>query len=443
MLFNFERPSMIRSALLAFFFAITACLGQANASDQLYEKLISFAQNMPEVLEASNEIVTSQLTHAKIAAEAHPKVQFSSVGNYPIASNLSSVRARANNRDAFLDGEISVGLPIYDFGQRSSRLKAEKFNQRKLEVRLETQINRNIFKILESSISILSSYDKKQILTEHFNIFRDAAKKVKLRYEGGVGTLKSVRRLDLIELDLQGQLSQIALEIDYQVQAFRDNFGFDPSVLIEPIRHEVIQLPQELVDYSIQSFWFDREYSNESQALDAEINSVRKSKWPSMDLKLTGVFYGVENNQLRENEILGGITISMPIYDAKIRDLGAEQLSIRKKIASQQRETNKRELDTKLEEVRRNFLKVRSLIKNHDEKIKNLEQRISDLQITSKATRNDESEIVSLTIELQELNRSQVQSRWEKRLLIVKNAFLFEQLENLIRSLPPQQPKLN
>ena len=258
-----------------------------------------------------------------------------------------------------------------------------------------------------------------------------------------MGTLKSVRRLDLIELDFQGQLSQIALEIDYQVQAFRDNFGFDPSVLIEPIRHEVIQLPQELVDYSIQSFWFDREYSNESQALDAEINSVRKSKWPSMDLKLTGVFYGVENNQLRENEILGGVTISMPIYDAKIRDLGAEQLSIRKKIASQQRETNKRELDTKLEEVRRNFLKVRSLIKNHDEKIKNLEQRISDLQITSKATRNDESEIVSLTIELQELNRSQVQSRWEKRLLIVKNAFLFEQLENLIRSLPPQQPKLN
>lgn len=434
---------MSKTALFAFFSATSLCLGSANASDQLYEQLISRTQNMPEVLEASNEIITSQLTRAKIAAEGHPNVQFSSVGNYPIASNLSSPRARANNRESFLDGEISVGLPIYDFGQRSNRLTAEKSNQKKLEVRLETTINRNVFEILESSIGILSSYNKKQILNEHLNTFRDAAKKVRLRYEGGVGTLKSVRRLDLVELDLQGQLSQIAFEIDFQVQAFRDNFGFNHALLIEIIRDEVLQLPEELVDYNVQSFWFDREYNYESQALDAEINAVHKSKWPSMDLKLSGVFYGVENNYLRENEILGGVTITMPIYDAKIRDLGAEQLSIRKKIAGQRREANKRELDTKLEELRKNFLKVESLIDNHEEKIVNLKQRISDLRITSAATRNDESEIVSLTTELQELNRAQVQSRWEKRLLILKNAFLFEQLENLIRSIPPQQPKLN
>ena len=210
---SLKRFMLIKIFFLLFLFS-KICLSYANTS--FFKQLENLVLNIPEVQEGMNQIEKRELEKIKISIERKPTLNFSTRGNYPITSNVSKSRSRANNNDAYLDGELTLNYPIYDFGEKDFRVLAEEQRKKSDQIELNNIKQSKIFDILDLCIEIIKSELRIKLLKQDIQSFEQTQSLANERYLGGTGTLTSLRRLDLMGLELKADLNQTEFEKEFK-----------------------------------------------------------------------------------------------------------------------------------------------------------------------------------------------------------------------------------
>tara|TARA_B110000503_G_C7129779_1_gene406351 strand:- start:684 stop:1997 length:1314 start_codon:yes stop_codon:yes gene_type:complete len=426
-------------AKIIFILVISVFSLPSHATTNFYQELEMLASRLPEIRETLNKIKLSELEKNKISIAAEPSLNFSTLGNYPILSNLKQDRSRANNKDSYLDGKLTFNFPLYDFGEIKFQMSAEEMQKRALEIEFEKLKQTIIFEIIKDCIDIIKSNTNIQLLQNTIKSFEDTLALAKLRYTGGTGTLTSVRRLNLLGFELITELKQTKFELDLQKKSFLRRYKTDSDTYINLVKYNLKKLQIEPKDLKIENLSFIKKNLFETKALDANIQAIEASRWPSLDLKLTGTFYETENNFISENELLGGVELSMPLYDANLRSTQIDMLSIEKNILLQNRQKTKRDIQLAFRENKTSLEKL--LVKQSDnkQKINEIQESLKGLNFSSNAIRTNDFEIASLELQRQATLRQIALYKWDEKFFNLENALITETLTETLVSLVSEE----
>lgn len=423
-----------RFFLIKIFFSLFVfskiCLSYANTL--FFKQLESLALNIPEVQEGMNQIEKRELEKIKISIEGKPTLNFSTRGNYPISSNISKSRSRANNNDTYLDAELTLNYPIYDFGEKDFRVLAEEQRKKADQIELQKIKQIKIFDILDLCIEIIKSELTIKLLKEDIQLFEQMQSLANDRYLGGTGTLTSLRRLDLMGLGLTADLNQTEFEKEFQQKAFLKRFKADSIKYVNLVKTNIKNLKIIQRPLIIKNLSFLKKSFLLIKASNDEIKSIKASRWPSLDLKLTGNFYEAESSLLNENELLGGIGVSMPLYDSKLRDTQIKSLLIDQKTTSQNRKKAMRDIEVAFRENKTSLEKLIISKIDNKKKLTNISNNLKQLKSSSIAIKGAEFEIASLELQRRSLLRELALYNWNEKKLSLENGLITENLNEIL-----------
>ena len=167
-------------------------------------------------------------------------------------------------------------------------------------------------------------------------------------------------------------------------------------------------------------------------ATNDEIKSINASRWPSLDLKLTGNFYEAESSFLKENELLGGIGVSMPLYDSKLRDTQIKSLLVEQKTVLQNRRKTKRDVEIAFRENKTLMEKLITSKIDNIKKLTNISNNLKQLKSSSIAIKGAEFEIASLELQRRSLLRELALYNWNEKKLSLENGLITENLNEIL-----------
>ena len=168
------------------------------------------------------------------------------------------------------------------------------------------------------------------------------------------------------------------------------------------------------------------------KASNDEIKSIKASRWPSLDLKLTGNFYEAESSFLKENELLGGIGVSMPLYDSKLRDTQIKSLLVEQKTVLQNRRKTNRDVEIAFRENKTSLEKLITSKIDNKRKLTNISNNLKQLKSSSIDIRGAEFEIASLDLQRRSLLRELALYNWNEKKLSLENGLITENLNEIL-----------
>ena len=185
--------------------AILSCVGLANAGEVGVggSDLFKFIDDTPEVISASNRTRVAQ-AGIKIAQAADaPNVSLNTLGSmWRHDSSNAPVGRGGVGETRYLDAQVVVSAPLYDFGVVEYSVDAAEARARAGGLR-ELQVKNNIAaEALSSLLEHQTASLKKQMYTK---FLADVATLIELeeeRYIAGFSTLSKVRELKLQYLDI-------------------------------------------------------------------------------------------------------------------------------------------------------------------------------------------------------------------------------------------------
>ena len=405
------------------------------------QQLENLALNIPEVQEGINQIEKRELEKIKISIDGKPTLNFSTDGNYPISSNISKSRSRANNNDTYLDGQLTLNYPIYDFGEKNFRVLAEEQRKKSDQIELNNIKQSKIFDILELCIEIIKSELIIKLLKQDIQLFKQTQSLANERYLGGTGALTSLRRLDLMSLELKAELNQTEFEKEFKIKTFLRRFKSVSNKYVDLVRENIQDLKITHRPLIIENLSFLKKSAFLIKASDAEIKSIKASRWPSLNLKLTGNFYEAESSFVNENELLGGIGISMPLYDSKLRDTQIKSLLVDKKTILQNRRKTKRDIEIAFRENKTSLEKLKVSRIDNKKKLINISNNLKQLKSSSIAIKGAEFEIASLDLQRRSLLRELALYNWNEKKLSLENSLITENLSKILLNIKPVEKK--
>jgi len=309
--------------------AILSCVGLANAGEVGVggSDLFKFIDDTPEVISASNRTRVAQ-AGIKIAQAADaPNVSLNTLGSmWRHDSSNAPVGRGGVGETRYLDAQVVVSAPLYDFGVVEYSVDAAEARARAGGLR-ELQVKNNIAaEALSSLLEHQTASLKKQMYTK---FLADVATLIELeeeRYIAGFSTLSKVRELKLQYLDISTAADE-TVELSNRTRKLLERRfkGFDyervPTVrLIEYVQSALSSDEDSLLAIERQI------YADERLGITHQVASVESSRLPKIEFKGSSRFYDVDKGSLDKYSLEAGIQLSVNLFDGGQKTFQIDEL---------------------------------------------------------------------------------------------------------------------
>ena len=408
------------------FWVVSIILASASStSASPIERLLGLIKSQPEYLEARSKVAMSDWTIATIKAGGKPSLSFKTLGKYPITASGTD-NTRSNSGDRYVDGTFSLNIPISDFGARKSKIEGEGFAKNSSLVRLSLKEEEMLFELIKIGISIQKDRRFTKSIVEDIKEIQKRQEIEKLRYKGGTGTLTAIRELELTVLELQTQLKLRSLDLKISERTYEDKYGSRPDAFMDDI---LVLLNSPLLEPELNAQLSKlKQFDLDKQEVNKKIQATRLEQYPKIDLTISAALYNLSKRFLADREIYGGVSLSIPLFDAGAANSKIKSLEVERQIISSRKK--KQASLIKIEIVEAYVLLEKNLEQLNDKiiTIKNLQNTLDELEIKSKSILANTFQAAKTLKEIKEIERAVEDVRWENKLVRVKLAMLNETL---------------
>jgi outer membrane protein TolC len=320
-------------------------------------------------------------------------VGISTVGDIPIFSVFDVDFDRATNSQAYLDVVISGSYTLYDFGQAQETIDAEKALQNVARLELVSAAEEELSSLLIIALNHQETLDKLALAKITEPQLLKLKKQLISRFESGIGTITDVRRIQIQLLELASEIELLENNLLQTQLSAAEQYGLTDVQLITIQRDvalllvgtqntNIAQRSKSLSELKIQAI-MHRQASTRAQSL------------PTMEGELTSTLYDVTRSFSNHN-IGGQLKLKMPLYDSgysKARIAKLQQASLSEVEANRQVLRYKQ---TQLNQLQREVINISTRQTATSEKLLNLRQQLTSLQLALGKTSNDINGVGSL-----------------------------------------------
>jgi outer membrane protein TolC len=315
------------------------------------------------------------------------------VGDIPIFSVFDVDFDRATNSQAYLDVVISGSYTLYDFGQAQETIDAEKALQNVARLELVSAAEEELSSLLIIALNHQETLDKLALAKITEPQLLKLKKQLISRFESGIGTITDVRRIQIQLLELASEIELLENNLLQTQLSAAEQYGLTDVQLITIQRDvalllvgtqntNIAQRSKSLSELKIQAI-MHRQASTRAQSL------------PTMEGELTSTLYDVTRSFSNHN-IGGQLKLKMPLYDSgysKARIAKLQQASLSEVEANRQVLRYKQ---TQLNQLQREVINISTRQTATSEKLLNLRQQLTSLQLALGKTSNDINGVGSL-----------------------------------------------
>lgn len=405
---------IVASVFGLFLFFSTASMGQ-TPSDRFagvapQEILREVILRHPEITSASARACYASYTLNATRAKAAPQLSGTLESNRSVLSSVdyseagtdTRVRERAFNKAAYnnaVDVVLRLNKPLWDAGKLDYDISADEYNYTANLLRRQDAMSRLLLDLVIATTNLEYANRRLSVYTALVEEIAPHIETIEARVEAGVARFELLRQVKIIALDAEFErraaendqfLAQQNLTNQFTVSAQNstDIFG-----LFAQNRSRDLSLTSAETALTVRIF------DLEAQRAAAQNQSIVAEKKPQINLTLDTRFFDL-NKFGQEYEVIGGIGLTMPLYDGGANAARQQQTAQSVREALSQRRAEIRNINTEYQRFRQVFadsVEVRKQLQ--EKKAAQIERKESLLTISDRA---DVSvlELISLMVEL-------------------------------------------
>ena len=364
----------------------------------------------PEITSASARACYASYTLNATRAKAAPQLSGTLESNRSVLSSVdyseagtdTRVRERAFNKAAYnnaVDVVLRLNKPLWDAGKLDYDISADEYNYTANLLRRQDAMSRLLLDLVIATTNLEYANRRLSVYTALVEEIAPHIETIEARVEAGVARFELLRQVKIIALDAEFErraaendqfLAQQNLTNQFTVSAQNsaDIFG-----LFAQNRSRDLSLTSAETALTVRIF------DLEAQRAAAQNQSIVAEKKPQINLTLDTRFFDL-NKFGQEYEVIGGIGLTMPLYDGGANAARQQQTAQSVREALSQRRAEIRNINTEYQRFRQVFadsVEVRKQLQ--EKKAAQIERKESLLTISDRA---DVSvlELISLMVEL-------------------------------------------
>ena len=389
------------------------------------EELLSLVENLPEVLEAKSNIGLSDFEIAKVKSELGPKVKLSTSGGYKIISNLEPGHRRYSDDKGFIDTTIGLSLKIFDSGQSSEKIEAERIRKLSKTLNYENLIRQEYANLIKLVYETLEAEEAIRALDVSLEKAKDIRETEKKRYLSGTGTSSNIKELDLIAIDLINEKQLLRHEIELNTKNFKNKYGEKIDKYFKIITNKSLSPIKDITQPKIELLDSVRVFDLEITALDSDISSRKKINKPSINLNVTSNFYDSQNG-IGNYEVNGGLNLDFPFFDSGFIKNDIDILSSKKTMVRNKRFSKIQKIQKEIQGIKNRLDDIKQQRQANQLKIENLKDKIRQLKLRTQGLEAKGVEIAKTDYTIDTFQRSLASLAWIEKMIILEKAVLFE-----------------
>ena len=372
------------------------------------DDLIRLVKSTPEVREAENNIKLSDWEVAKIKSDLGPKMSLSSAGGYKIFSNLDQNHRRHSNEKGFLDTSVKVSKNIYDSGRSDFLVDSEQFRKKAKEFEYNIVLREVYAEALLTGQRILNILDLLSSLDVTIEELKKSRNEEKLRYFSGTGTSTIIKELDLLAIDLINQKQILQFKLNLERENFEKRFSepADDYLQVLKISQPVTSIISDVND--LNNLEVVQQFELEKEAIEFTISARKRTNRPSLNLEMNADFYDVDEGELQQYELNGGINLNFPFFDSDFVENDIRSLLAQKNIIELKKNKRTESLRLAISKLGTSDSEIEQELKANELKILNLEDKLAELELRSTSIEANGLEKARTSARIQELQRNEL-----------------------------------
>lgn len=392
-------------------------------------KIVSLVELTPKFLAAQKELSFAKTQIVRAGKTQEPTIDFSLLGDYPLISGDDNTTSRSSTSDNFyVDGLAKLNVPLYDFGETENRVEAKKLRADLAEMELKLIQESLVFDAVKLGIEVLRKRESLELIATQYDYLSAQMKVAEERFKAGTGTLTDIKKIALDLIDLEGERQRDSFEKDRAKRDFFETFSEPIDPYLDILAYSIPTDGSYSPEANFSNLKQMQKFIVEIRSLDQEISAIQLSKKPKINGSITSRFFDINKARVSDYEVFGGINLSMPIFDAGIRDLETDSLEIKKEILFQEKRVIEREIKIKVQTLTERAKTVKNEISDNQKKIDATKKLLKDAEFRAELLEEDFYRIVSQTIEVGRLLKRKSELEWDTRFLASESLFVTERL---------------
>ena len=308
--------------------------------------------------------------------------------DYSEAGTDTRVRDRAFNKTAYnnaVDVVLRLNKPLWDAGKLDYDISADEYNYTANVLRRQEAMSQLLLDLVIATTNLEYANRRLSVYTALVEEMAPHIETIEARVEAGVARFELLRQVKIIALDAEFERRAAENDQFLAQQNLTNQFTVSAQNSTDIFGLFAQNRSRDLFATNAETALTVRIFDLEAQRAAAQNQSIVAEKKPQINLTLDTRFFDL-NKFGQEYEVIGGIGLTMPLYDGGANAARQQQTAQSVREALSQRRAEIRNINTEYQRFRQVFadsVEVRKQLQ--DKKAAQIERKESLLTISDRA----------------------------------------------------------
>jgi len=356
-------------------------------------------------------------------------------GHYKVSNNTDKDSAEArgvsDRKLNVYDIEVSLWHKLWDWHVTDNRIRSEQLSHEAEQLNLDLNLSEQLLQLLTLSIRIHLftevvhlNHQTVQDLTPHIEA-------IEAQGEAGFVRLADVRRARLLLLDAEIALKEAENNLRQSKEELQTRFRLSEEEALLLLDQFLAARPPALLSKAIETLKSVQAIELQVRRSVHDIEAIDAELLPVLDLNIDSTIFDVADFE-SEYEVLGRLSLSMPLYDGGSNKARLSEASWRLRELGQDKRRQLQDVENELADILQQYTDTLSLIRDLDERVIAGEERLESLLALSASADVQRISIAEAYLERRTTQERLMNNQATLELLRVNNLHQLDELTPLL-----------
>lgn len=391
--------------------------GRARTCQALYRLGLNRAESRPQI-------------SGSISGQRHL------FGHYKASNNTDKDSAEArgvSERELNVyDIEINVRHKLWDWHVTDNRIRSEQLSHEVEQLRLELGLSEQLLQLLTLSVRIHLFSDLLALNRETVANLGPHIEAIEAQGEAGFVRLADVRRARLLLLDADIAQKEAENSLRQTTEELQTRFRLSVDEALRLLDQFLSVRATGLLTKPIESLKSVQAIELQVRQSVHDIEAIDAELWPVLNLNIDSTLFDIADFE-SEYEILGRLSLSMPLYDGGSNKARLSEASWRLRELGQDKRRQLQDVENELTDIAQQYSDIRSLIRDLQTRSQAAEERLSSLLALSASAEVQRISIAEAYLERRSTQERLLNNRATLELLRINNLHQLDELNQLLK----------
>lgn len=411
-------------------------------SSELSEVLSVSVDRHPEVLSSAARVCQSLHELGLTTATSRTQLSAALGGNTRLYSHFSAdnngQRGNAEDRafdvqdrQNIVDLDLNLEHTLYDWGYSQNQVRADELTYQSLQLRYNIDRSVQLAEMLRLASEVSEAIALISIFRQVSSDTSPLIETLEARAQAGFIRLEAVRQAKILELDNRLRLRQAENELAQATTTIQRRYGLSRQQALElanlfsSVRPQILSPSDVMASREIQS------RNLEIRGAEARHLAFTNENKPRLQAELTGTLFDIGDFE-QEFEVLGGISLSFPLYDGGASDARQAQAGWVVRELRSERQRISDEIISETEGLIKELAERQRILTVIADKLASQREREDSLRALSDRTDISPLELLRLVIQIADSHTQQETQKAAIDRLFIRSLHYADQLTLLL-----------